>query len=210
MKKLLIGVLGLFPTMVFGQIQLVPKFTNPDSNLMFVGVDNAFTIVGLKDTRGLSISSSLNSKYSFVEKELIINPHSTGFDTLKVFKKKLLLFNEVYNVEFLGDPTPQLAYTFDTLLTVSRIVASPYVTVRIPKTTNIGPFRIILFECSLIHNKMGRQKDVFSIDGSKLSEQLVSAIRKLNAGDEILFSNLIVEGPDGKNRKLPNFKVTIQ
>ena len=207
---MLIGVFGIFPAIVFGQIQLVPKLTNPDSSLLFVGIDNPFTIEGLKDIRGLSVSSSLNSKYFFIEKELIIQPKSTGNDTLKVFKNKTLLLKKVYKVEFIGDPTPQLAYTFDTLLTVSRIVALPYLTVRVPKTTNVGPFLITMFECSLIQKQMGQQKDVYSTAGNRLSDQMVSAIRKLSAGDEILFSHIIIKGPDTKLRKLADFKVTIQ
>lgn len=210
MKKILLGVVGFFPAIIFGQIGLIPKYTHPDSSLLFIGMDNEFSMSGLNEIKAVSVFSSLNSKCSFFENKLIVRPNAIGIDTLKIYKNKKLLLIKAYTVEYLGNPTPQLAYSSDTLMSVSRIVAMPYFTIRIPKATNIGPFRISTFECSLIHNKMSQQKEVYSIDGSKLSEQLVSAIKKMTAGDEILFSDIIVIGPDSKARKVPNYKVTIK
>ncbi|MCC6761927.1 MAG: hypothetical protein IT252_11970 [Chitinophagaceae bacterium] len=210
MKKLLMGVLGFFPTVLFGQITLVPKYTHPDSSILFVGVNNEFSIDGLNDTKGVLVTSTLKSKCDILEQKLIVRPNTTGIDTLKVYKNKKLLTIKVYNTEFLSDPAPLLANTFDKTLTVGRLVAIPYVSVRIPKTINIGPFHISMFELTLIQNKKGQQKTVYSTDGNKLSEQMISGIRKLEPGDEILVSKLICVGPDGTSRMMPKFKVTIQ
>ncbi|TDH17816.1 hypothetical protein EXU57_24825 [Segetibacter sp. 3557_3] len=211
MKSILLGIMCYLPVVVLGQLQLINRdLTNPDMSLLYSGIENHLTIVGQNDFSGFRLTSATKSDITIKAETIVIIPiTNAGLDTLSLFKGKKLLLTKVFKVTRLSDPIAQLAFTSDTVISVNKILANPFLTAIFPNSIYKTDIVIKFFEC-YIYKKNG-ERNVFSTAGNRLSEEMLTAIKNLSSRDELVFNDIKAGiAPVFGTRKLPSIKLAIR
>jgi hypothetical protein len=211
MKTIIFEILFCLPMFIFGQIKLINlDLTNKDTNLLYSGIENRIALIGNTNKIGIRMSSSQKMRISNEKDYFVILPATKERDdTLRVFKGSKLLYYRVFNIVKLNDPIAQVAFTTDTVISINKLIANPFINSRIPNSLYELSFIIKSFQCTVL--KSTGERKVFFTLGNRFSEETLEAIKKLKSSDELIFENIIVGiSPMFCQRMLPILKLKIQ
>ena len=185
------------------------SITNKDSAVVYIGITNYLKIDGQQDLSKLKVTST-NSEIAIVDNYISLQPFSRGVDTIRVYSDKKLLSSTTFRIERINNPVAQLAFTLDSVISLNRILANPYLTVKIPNCLYEIKYNISSFQCSL--QKAGRSNFNYMdfVNGNKLTDDILKLIQKFLPGDKIVFDEIKVACGSGDTRKLPRLIITIK
>ncbi len=199
-----------FPLLTIGQIKLINiDLINKDLNQLYIGMDNRLQIVGQKNVRGYKLTS-VKSSVLVNDSCFVLTPEHRGVDTVKIFKGNKLIYCALFNLFSINEPTGQLAFTYDTTITLNRILANPYLSIKIPNCNYNFLFSINGFQCSILQKN--KDKETFANTlGCKLTNDMLTLINRLKTGDVIEFERIKYGiSPEFCPRMLGPLRITIK
>ena len=168
---------------------------NPDSNIIYVGLDNKIKITGIKSFSnaklvavGMIISSPKNGTF-------ILRATTTGISSLTLYDGSRLVATKQYNVNRIPEPIVGLGAFRDTTLSISQIMENRKLVSIIPNCIALLKYPVVKFSNTIVSQKDTLYSD-FRSSGDSLSEGLIKIISNLKTGDKIIFESIQVQGPD--------------
>lgn len=114
---------------------------------------------------------------------------------------------EVFRVKNIPNPTPYLAGKKDGYLTRARILGDASLSIRMPQDFEFNyDFKVVSFKMQM--NRGFTDYEFVSKDG-ELTDEMKKEIARTNRGQIIDFTDIVVRGPEGKNRTLDPFTIII-
>lgn len=183
-------------------------------NVLYIGVENPIVIsasgIPAKDVLvTISIgtikkSPDGNSWTALVPsgfKEAIISVSATINNQIRQ------IGSEVFRIKNIPDPTPYLAGKKDGYLTRTRILADAKIIPRMPQGFEFNyDFTVVSFK--MVMNRGFVDYDFTSTSG-ELTDEMKTEISRTNRGQIIEFVDIVVRGPEGKNRTLEPMTIII-
>ena len=180
---------------------------NPDSNIIYIGLDNKIKINGIKsfsNTKlvaiGMLISSSKNGN-------AILRATTVGISRLTLYDGHKLIATKQYHVKRIPEPLVGLASFRDTTLTISQIMENRKLISILPNCIAQLNFAVLGFSNTIVSKNETLYSNLKSKRDS-LSEELIQIIMNLKSGDRIIFENIHVQGPD--DTRIPPFYIIIK
>jgi hypothetical protein len=200
----------IFPATSKAQIGIVNlTFAVKDTNIIFGGVENYIkvsypSLPGVKlFARHSSIEKLHDTLYKIMYKKL-------GFDTLELIHKNKVVYRKIFAVkEFeLGD------FYLGTIRKNSalkeEIIANGRLVYRNLACNCAIPHRVLSYRLSIKADNLPPGDREFKIEGSILSQEAISVIRKLQRNDTIEFSEIVALIYDGCPRQYPSLTIRIE
>ena len=210
MKNTVLFIVIMLPFLGVCQLKIVNEsITSKDSAVVYIGIKNILKVEGAQDISKWKVTAT-SAEISIVNNTIMLEESRVGYDTLRIYNNKKLLSTNVFRVDKINNPVALLAYTFDTVISLNRILANPYLTVKIPGSLYDFQAGVISFQCSLMKAQSNRYLFTDFISGNKLTSDMLSNIRKLFPGDKIIFDEIHAVSSGGDTRKLPRVTITIK
>lgn len=210
MKQLIVCSLLFFHFSGICQLKLYNEsLTSKDSAVVYIGITNHLKIDGQQDLSKFKFTST-NSEITIDNNSISLQSGRRGLDTIRIYSNKKLVSTNIFRVDRINNPVAQLAFTLDSVISLNRILANPYLTVKIPNCLYEIKYNIFSFQCSL--QKAGRSNFTYMgfVNGNKLTDDILKLIQKLLPGDKIVFDEIKVACGSGDTRKLPRLIITIK
>lgn len=160
---------------------------------------NNIEVKGIENIGNIKCTST-NSAITKEDGNYFLIPKHTGIDTVRLFKGKTKIFETTFDVKTIGDMEVQIAGTFDTVMSIARIIAVPFVGVKIPKIFYNFRAEVTRFEMTIL--KKGTTPIHFAMTGYKITEVAQNEIKTLKQGEKILFEGITAIPNDGYPRRL--------
>jgi hypothetical protein len=176
----------------FGQIKIENlSLTKPDSNILYIGVDNKIQLLGPVDSKMVVIvfsGKTIISNNGIFE----IKVSAPGKSRLEVFKNNKRIASREYIISRIPEPQCGLGYFHDTILQISQVLAIKKVNAFLPNCILNLQMPVISFDLEVIYNN-GNRKSLGTVYGNSLPSY---EIFNLQVGDKLNFNNIRVGGPD--------------
>ncbi len=210
MKNIVLFIVMVLPFLGVCQLKIVNEsITSKDSAVVYIGIKNILKVEGVQDISKWKVTAT-SAEISIDNNTIMFWESRVGYDTFRVYNNKKLISTNVFRIDKLNNPVAQLAYTFDTIISLNRILANPYLSVKIPGSLYDFHAGVISFQCSLMkaHSKSYLFTDFTS--GNKLTNDMLINIRKLLPGDKIILDEIKAVSAGGDTRKLPPVTITLK
>jgi len=185
------------------------SLTNPDLNILYVGVDNIVEVKGLDTDTTIKIVSATGQVTKWLNKFVVRQSLATS-DTLSVYLSDKLIETRIYDIKKIGNPVAQLGNITDTTATIQEILSETKINAVIPDCYYDHRFRVIRFSILITdsnHVQLFRQED---ISNNQLSEKTINSISKLKSSDRITLTEITATCRDCALRRLNNIALTIK
>jgi GldM C-terminal domain len=179
------------------QVQLLnTSLIKPDSAILFLGVENKLSLIGIKWNSSINCTSSKCAIDTFTG-FIIAKPHLIGLDTLRIFDAKSKVFEKVFRIDTLPNPTMLIAGSADTVLYKEAFAAVPNIAIVYANCLFKSKARVTEFEMTIVK----KDTSIYRIytRGYFFSEEALSKIELLKRGDKIVFDNIIFASGQGSN-----------
>lgn len=217
LKALLLYALIPFPLLSIGQVSLKSLTVNhPDSNVVFIGIDNYLEVGAADSVRDIQLSSSKASasvskisNTKFLVRVSVLGPTAFEVYDYSTSPEKLLL-SKTFTAQVLPSPEARMGLTTDSLLSILSIVANPTLQVTLPNSSYQHNFTITSFQLTIM-NANGDVIHTFSPStGNRLTNEQISVINNLSKGDKLLFTQLVAGCPNCRSFSLSPYSITIK
>jgi hypothetical protein len=196
------------PFTLFAQVKITNQTSaKPEAEILFYQAENHLMIGDLKDLSGMKVTAA-NSEVRINKDHIIIVPKKVGTETYQIYKSGRLISTNSFQVIKIGDPVAQLAFTRDTIISLNRILANPYVTITVPGSLYKFAAEITSFECVI--TTTGNEKKQFRNVGQKLNDDLLSFLKKVSPGTRLDFDNIKCMSAGGDIKSLPSFSIIVK
>jgi hypothetical protein len=204
-------LLSFFSTScVFGQIDLINKSaTNSSIAILYIGAENIIQVKGNKGFSNYSLEvSGTNSKVEKLETDkYLVRVYRMDTCTITMKSNGKQLFSKQYKTETIPYPIAIAAATRDTIISKSKLLLNPFLTVILPDCYYADNRRVIGFQTAFISKGDSTHTTspcyLFSEEQLKLTNQL-------KKGDKIWFDNIRASCSSGRTLALKPFAITIE
>ena len=209
MKSIILFMALLLPHILFAQVSIRnTSLIKPDTNLLYIGHEQMFSITGAPKNAVLKHSQS---QYAFKQNgnEYAVVPTGIGFDTLQIVDGKKVIFEKAYALLPLQMPKIYVSNSTDTILSKDRLLMIPSLTIQA-----VGcqfDFKTIVrrYAVTIFRNEIAL--DSFELTSSDFSQQLIQVLKKLKPGDKVHFENIRAAwNPDYTIRAFGDKTITIR
>jgi hypothetical protein len=179
------------------QVQLLnTSLARPDSSILFLGLENELTISGINWSNNIKCTSTkcaIDIETGFI----IVTPHQLGSDTLRIFNAKSKLFEKVFRIDTLPNPTMLIAGSADTFLHKDALLAVPNIAIVYTTCLFKSKARATEFEMTIVK----KDKSIYHIynGGYLFNQEALSKIQLLKRGDKVVFDSIIFASGQGSN-----------
>ena len=210
MKNTVLFIVMMLPFLGVCQLKIVNEsITSKDSAVVYIGIKNILKVEGVQDISKWKVTAT-SAEISIANNTILLEESHVGFDTLRIYNNKKLLSTNVFRVDRINYPVAQLAFTFDTIINLNRILANPYLSVKIPGCLYDFQAYISSFQCSLQKRNSNNYFFTDNANGNALTGDILKNIKKLLSGDKIILDEIKVACASGDTRKLPPVTITIK
>jgi len=203
----------LIPFCLFSQIDIKNHaLTVPEKNFLYVGIDNVVEITGIKIDSTFAMTSNYSRVLPRENNDFIIRISKPGLnDTLKLLKNNDLVFSKVYYSKMVPEITAQLGNIKDTIASIIEILSYPTLEIVIPEGSYIrNMVHVTNFKIQIISNNPQINSEAISCVGNIVPKKQRKIIKRLKAGDKIVFSAIYAQGGGYAARKLKPISITIK
>jgi GldM C-terminal domain len=179
------------------QVQLVnASLTKPDSAILFLGVENKLLLSGIKWNSSINCTSSKCAIDTYTG-HIIAKPDLTGLDTLRIFDAKSKVFEKVFRIDTLPNPTMLIAGSADTFLYKEAFAGVPNIAIVYTNCLFKSKARVTEFEMTIVK----KDKSIYRIytRGYLFCEEALSKMQLLKRGDKIFFDSITFASGQGSN-----------
>jgi len=170
------------------------SLTKPDSNIIYIGIDNKIQLLGLADLNRIKLT--LGEKQSILSNGIFITGISApGKFEMEVYKGNKQLLSREYIATRVPEPQCGLAYFRDTILSIPQIIAIKTVKAFMPHCILKLQIAVVHFDLS-VTTTSGNVKYLGSGFGNTLSPDQIQKILLLHSGDKLNFDSIKISGPD--------------
>ncbi|HYH14581.1 MAG TPA: hypothetical protein VD794_05150 [Flavisolibacter sp.] len=216
-KTLMLYLLLALPLFSIGQITLTSLNVNhPDSNVVFIGLDNYLKIGGIDSGKNIQLSTTkASASVSKVSADkFLIRVSTVGETPFDIYDystpTKKLLLSKSFSAQVLPGPEVRLGNAANSKLTIQEILTNPSLQVYLPHSSYQHAFTTSSFKL-LIKNALGATLHIFDFTtGIKLTREQLQIIQGLSKGDQLLFTQLTATCPGCNNFNLPPYSVFIK
>jgi len=173
-----------------GQVDIVNENLTTNDAILYNYIEQVLFISGIKDTKGLSITSSCGHIAKTDGFRYLHRPeckHQLRIDTIRVFRNNNLIYTKLFKLHNHHYWSATLGDINDTVLTVKEIISKPIIKVYMPKVLlKEEPEQIHNFSLSIkTKNKNYSWLDPVTNSDSLTPEQL-EVVKNLKSGDRII------------------------
>lgn len=116
--------------------------------------------------------------------------------------------SEEFRVKKLPDPVPYIAYRKDGFVSRYDLITAGKVIARMPDDFEFNySFQVLSFQMSM---QRGFYEYHYKSQSCNLTEEMIKQIRNTNRGQEIIFEDIVVRGPEGADRLLSPLIIRIK
>ena len=199
MKNILLFILLLNANLSYGQITIQNlNLTKPDTNILYIGLENNLTISNIKEThfRIESTSSDIDTNFGRIS----IYPRFRNYDTLRIFDKKKLILQQVFKLVKLPDPEILVSGRKDSIILKEILLGTPRLNTYLPNCLYIYPYTITSFELNI--QKQKNSQITLSATCNEYNIDMKEEIEHLHSGDILIFKNIMAKCPNCRIRRL--------
>lgn len=191
----------------FAQIAVISESViHPDSNILYIGVDNIIKVSGINNYKILSTNSEVNK----IQKDKFnIRVSNFGESIIKLYKNRKLTFSKVFRIDVIHTPIPQLGTIVDSFSTVREILIDPSLQLVLRGSSYKHSFQIVRFDITIIRVN-GDTISKGNVVGNLIPANQLNIIQRLGDGDHLYFSNIYGTCPDCRRFKFSPFKIQIK
>ncbi len=192
-----------------GQVKIQnTSLISPDTNLVYVGVDNILQITGTKNLDRLKISIN-DTEQKFKKNGLFVLRSASEASTFKIklSSRSKILVEKVFNSRKILNPKIGLGARSlaDTTLSIQEILANNKLLIHIPDCLYHFYMQVVRFDLTIYSgNKIINS---ISVKGNRLSHVELDLLKNLKSGDKIAFENIRATGPE--DTRVKNFFIII-
>ncbi len=183
------------------------SLTKPDTNILYVGMENRLKVLGLKDYSNIKLICGGVPYPVDSEGNVVLLVGAIGKGHLQLFRNSKAFLSKEYDFKFLPRPKSSLTFFTDTTLSVNTIRANPKVIVYLPECVAKLNYRVAAFKLDLI-DKYGSIRESFEIQGDQIPLNILEKLSGLESGDKLRFFQLRVQGPD--DERYSSFEIYIK
>ncbi|MFT3932209.1 MAG: GldM family protein [Chitinophagaceae bacterium] len=182
----------------------------PDSNVLFLGIENEIAISAPNNVKLTLISESVTEISSYSNNNFRITPLKFEPDILKVYAGKKLLYQKKYLVDTLAGSFVQLGGLDRDTATINEILSNRGLRCANKNKLFRIPFHVVAFYIAGIDSKADTLFQKIPADGNLISKEQEIAIRKLTKNCKLIFESIKVIAPGAKTRILDPIVITIK
>jgi hypothetical protein len=206
--KLILSTLFVWLTFTgIAQVNIVNRsLTNDTLSILYSGVDNEIEIAGysVKPKSIISITGGSISTLNPITYLVRTGSDSTAIIMIK--EKSKTVFTRRFTVENIPDPVAIVGDIRDTIATVQQILASGMLKIEFPNSYYRHTATISSFDVTVI--KGDKFTDIRS-SHYIFPPEMTKVIGELAPGDKLIFNNIRMIQPGGRNRQLAAFQLRI-
>lgn len=211
MRCCLVNLLFLLLTLKsFSQVKVYnTSLIDTTVNQLYTGIENLLSVKAPEVKGSLSFQATKLRVQSFERDIYIARALETGRDTLKVLYRGKSLLQWPLTIDTLPPPVARIGVYQDTVLSVQQILGQPFLGVVFP-AANWKSGWIVSEFMAQFEDTENDQKIKLPGTGNSLSEAQLKMIRKLKAGERIVFDTIYGYGPGGRRSKFPELRIYIK
>ena len=213
MRKNIILSLAFFTVCanLFAQIDIInTSLLVPDSNTIFVGVQNVVSIEKAGKEKYELRSGRCHVQSNSTPEGFIVMATSPGTDTLWAIHNGKKVYSKVFTLSFLPLPQVFLGSIRKDVASKEEIVANKGLVVRAGNFKKNTDMVIISYTVKIKSNNIKEADETITINGNLLSEKAIAVIRTLMHDDVITFDNIKARGVDSRTISFRPFSITIK
>ena len=187
------------------------SLTDTSQNIFYIGVDNRIRISGERYSplnQSLSITGGGATIAGLMGNYIIRVQNETDNCQIWIKENAKTVFKQSFFVRKVGDVVVRYGGLKDSTATVNQLLANPFLYIDIPGSYYKHNYLITSFSAIFIFRDLDSMQTLAS--GNLLTTEQIELIKKLIAGNKILFDQIYAVSPDGQRRKLKPFTLTIQ
>jgi hypothetical protein len=169
--------------------------TNPDTNYLYIGVDNKIQLTGLK--RNSSTRVEMYDMFYSADKDGLfhVKAVSRGTGDIHIYQNSKIVASKTYHIDRIPEPMTSFGALRDTSVSKSEILNYDQLRATMPNCFWKNKFTVVRFNIQIV-SKLKELNSTNQIIGSRLPAAYKSIIAKLQSGDKLLFENVTIGGPD--------------
>ncbi len=187
-QLLLISLLALVLT-TKGQVDIINEDLTTSDAILYNYIDQVLSISGIKDTKGLSITSSCGPITKVNELKYVHRPeckHRIRIDTIRIFRNNKLIYTKLFKLYNHHYWAATLGNLNNTVLSVKQILSKPFVKIYMPMVLlKEVPQQIYSFSL-FIKTKTKYYSWVDTVtESDTLTPEQLDVVKTLKSGDRI-------------------------
>ena len=213
MRVLLILMVLSFCSKTRAQIQVKnTSLTNPDLDILYIGVDNCLEVSGIYELPTIDVISSGNQQIirSDIDNSFIVRVRNPGFDTLSISYNGKILVRRIFRIRNISDPVLQLGSVKGTTASVTQILADKAIRIKLPDCHYNLVAQIISFQIGFSIKGSDIYREFGPESGFELTEAQLCQIAELLPGDQIYITDVKVRFNDAAMRTMVAPQITIR
>ncbi|MFT3948310.1 MAG: GldM family protein [Agriterribacter sp.] len=213
MKKIFFTALIFFSgkSILYAQVDVINTILIvPDSNTVFIGVENIFEIVHA--AKGEYILKAISSQIQRSEKlnSFIVKPHALGVDTFCVLKEGRTIYSKAFTVSYLPPPIAILGAIEKNIVPKEQVIAGRGLFVKKHNCTCLENWVVRSYTLKIQSRNIKEEDAIIYINGNLLPDKVIVIIQSLSKNDVITFDDIKAVGPTGRIVTLRPISITIQ
>ncbi len=213
MRKNIILSLAFFTvsTNLFAQIDIInTSLLVPDSNTIFVGVQNVVSIEKAGKEKYELRSGRCHVQSNSTPEGFIVMATSPGTDTLWAIHNGKKVYSKVFTLSFLPPPQVFLGSIRKDVASKEEIVANKGLVVRAGNFKKNTDMVILSYTVKIKSSVVKEGDDNIANNRNLFTEKVIAVLRSLTHNDVITFDDIkVATGPNFCPRALRSFSVTI-
>jgi hypothetical protein len=208
----IIGLLLIFQNTGKGQIKILnTSLVNPDTNLVYIDVQNFIQITGTDNLTNFKCSINGVEQKLYKNGTFVLRASAkTSTYQVKLSRGAKILEEKTYQSSIILEPKAGLGTKCfgDTVLSIPEIIANNKIHIEIPNCLFHFYMRVDRFDFSIYSNG----KIIYSviIYGNSLRQIELDLLKGLKHGDSIKFENIRASGPEDARIKKEFFNIEVK
>jgi gliding motility-associated protein GldM len=184
-------------------------------NVLYVGVNNplSISVSGVPDanvkpviTKGVLTQDRTNGGWTATVPASVSETRIDVMVQTESGTKKI--GSAPFRVKKLPEPSPHIALSKNGFISRENLIASGKITARMPSDFEFDfNFDILSFKMTM---QRGFNTYNYESQSSRLTDEMITELKKTNRGQILIFEEIIARGPDGTNRELAPLIITIK
>ncbi|MCG2614312.1 hypothetical protein LZZ85_08460 [Terrimonas sp. NA20] len=189
------------------------SLTDPAMDIIYIGVVNDLAVEGVSERQNMEVvvggkdAEGSNGRYYAMV-------HTPGTVKVDVYRKvqgdRRLLTSKVFRSVLLSRPKARLMAAADSNLSVGVIIANPQLETFYPGSQFKSDCDISSFMLKITDSNGEELLEQTGGEENRLTEKMITLIRKLKPGDKLFFDEIRVFCRDGRGQKFEPFTVYIK
>lgn len=192
-----------------GQINIINRsLVDSSMNYLYIGIDNNIVVKGNVEEFKMVIVGGGGSITKDGADQYYVRVNSqTDLCEIQLWESKKIVIKKLYKVRVIKNAAATFAGSRDTTVRKAIILANPFLKIIIRDCYWRHYYRVVSFSTTFV--LYGDSITLYTL-GERLSNEQLMNIKLLNVGENIMFDNIKVAGPDSRCSSAPPFWIKVE